>query len=103
NFALLAWSLHKNSGSYLSEDFWLHFGKVTFTTIASAAICMLVMAALGQEMPLKEIALNLPASFPRHFAQQAMHLLLPTAIFGGALLLVAKVIRCDDILDLLKR
>lgn len=103
NFALLAWSLHKNSGSYLSEDFWHHFGKVTLTTIASAAICILAMAALGQAMPLKEIALGLPTSFPRHFSQQAMQLLLPAAIFGAAILMIARLLRCDDILSLLKK
>lgn len=103
NFALLAWALHQSTGSYISQDFWQQFGKVTFTTVASAAVCMLAMGAVGQAMPLHEIAMGLPASFPRRFAEQAMQLLFPAAIFGGAILVIARLIRCEDILSLLKR
>lgn len=92
NFALLACGLR----SHIQQAIWLPFGKVAVATAAAALACCFASAALG--MPLMQASI-----FPRHFSEQAMQLLLPTALFGFFLLFFAWITRAEDLFYLLKK
>lgn len=97
NFGLLAYGLRHHIASLAKS------GGVILAISLAAVLTLVVLSTFDQSPPLKQILMGVAFPLPHSFADQAMQLLWPSALFGVLLAGCAWVTRAEDLLALLKR
>jgi putative peptidoglycan lipid II flippase len=103
NMCILSFVLTKELGQIFSKELWLSFLKSVICASVAAIVVLLFGFYVVSDVTIGLFVSDTPVIFPREFTKQCIIFFSQAIIFIGTILIMAKVTKNKDLLDLIKK